>query len=61
MEKKAALTQQVAAYSAAAADKQRKGFEYDRLLSEVIARRHVKKKKPKAREFSISDAMDEQN
>ncbi len=62
MEKKAALTQQVAAYSAAAADKQRKGFEYDRLLSEVIAKRDsLKLYKQKAEEARISDAMDEQN
>ena len=61
-EKKAALTQQVGAYSATAADKQRKGFEYDRLLSEVNAKRDsLKLYKQKAEEARISDAMDEQN
>jgi uncharacterized protein involved in exopolysaccharide biosynthesis len=61
-EKKAALTQQVGAYSAAAADKQRKGFEYDRLLSEVTAKREsLKLYKQKAEEARISDAMDTQN
>ena len=61
-EKKAALTQQVGAYSAAAADKQRKGFEYDRLLSEVIAKRDsLKLYKQKAEEARISNAMDAQN
>lgn len=61
-EKRDALTQQVAAYSATAADKQRKGFEYDRLLSEVNAKRDsLKLYKQKAEEARISDAMDEQN
>jgi len=61
-EKKAALTQQVATYSAAAADKQRKGFEYDRLLSEVTNKREsLKLYKQKAEEARISDAMDAQN
>lgn len=61
-EKKVALTQQVGAYSAAAADKQRKGFEYDRLLSEVTAKREsLKLYKQKAEEARISDAMDTQN
>jgi polysaccharide biosynthesis protein PslE len=61
-EKKSALTQQVGAYSAAAADKQRKGFEYDRLLSEVNAKRDsLKLYMQKAEEARISNAMDVQN
>src|SRR6185503_12872894 len=61
-EKKAALTQQVGAYSTTAADKQRKGFEYDRLLSEVNAKRDsLKLYMQKAEEARISNAMDAQN
>jgi uncharacterized protein involved in exopolysaccharide biosynthesis len=60
-EKKAALTQQVGAYSATAAEKQRKGFEYDRLLGQVIAKRDsLKLYKQKAEEARISNAMDDQ-
>ena len=52
----------MATYSAAAADKQRKGFEYDRLLSEVTTKREsLKLYKQKAEEARISDAMDAQN
>ena len=59
-EKKTALTQQVASYSAAAADKKRKGFEYDRLLREVNAKKeNLDFYKKKAEEARISDAMDE--
>jgi polysaccharide biosynthesis protein PslE len=60
-EKKAALTQQVAGYSSAAADKKRKGFEYDHLLREVTVKRdNLDLYKKKAEEARISDAMDEQ-
>jgi uncharacterized protein involved in exopolysaccharide biosynthesis len=59
-EKKAALTQQVAGYSSAAADKKRKGFDYERLLREVtIKRDNLDLYKRKAEEARISDAMDE--
>jgi uncharacterized protein involved in exopolysaccharide biosynthesis len=59
-EKKAVLTQQVADYSSAAADKQRKGYEYDRLLRDVTSKRDsLKLYKQKAEEARISDAMDE--
>ena len=59
-EKKAVLTQQVSAYSTGAADKQRKGYEYDRLLREVTSKRDsLKLYKQKAEEARISDAMDE--
>ena len=60
-EKKAALTKQVENYSSAAADKKRKGFEYDRLLREVNAKKEsLDLYKRKAEEARISDAMDEQ-
>ena len=60
-EKKAALTQQVAGYSSAAADKKRKGFDYDRLLREVtIKKDNLDLYKKKSEEARISDAMDEQ-
>jgi uncharacterized protein involved in exopolysaccharide biosynthesis len=59
-EKKAALTQQVAGYSSAAADKKRKGFDYDRLLREVTVKKDsLDLYKKKAEEARISDAMDE--
>ena len=59
-EKKAALTQQVASYSATAADKQAKGFEYDRLLRDVTAKKeNLDLYKKRAEEARISDAMDE--
>ncbi len=58
-EKKAALTRQVAGYSATAADKQQKGFEYDRLLRDVNAKKqNLDLYKKKAEEARISDAMD---
>src|SRR5207302_8798675 len=58
-EKKAALTQQVESYSAAAADKKRKGFEYDRLLRDVNSKKeNLDYYKKKAEEARISDAMD---
>jgi uncharacterized protein involved in exopolysaccharide biosynthesis len=60
-EKKAAVTQQVTTYSSAAADKKRKGFDYDRLLREVtIKKDNLDLYKRKAEEARISDAMDEQ-
>ena len=60
-EKKAALTKQVENYSAAAADKKRKGFEYDRLLRDVnIKKQNLDLYRQKAEEARISDAMDEQ-
>jgi uncharacterized protein involved in exopolysaccharide biosynthesis len=60
-EKKAALTNQVENYSAAAADKKRKGFEYDRLLRDVnVKKQNLDLYKQKAEEARISDAMDEQ-
>jgi uncharacterized protein involved in exopolysaccharide biosynthesis len=60
-EKKAALTKQVENYSAAAADKKRKGFEYDRLLREVnVKKQNLDLYKQKSEEARISDAMDDQ-
>ena len=60
-EKKAALTKQVENYSAAAADKKSKGFEYDRLLRDVnVKKQNLDLYKQKAEEARISDAMDEQ-
>src|SRR5262245_36665623 len=59
-EKKTILTRQVENYSSAAADKKRKGFEYDRLLSEVnIKKQNLDLYKKRAEEARISDAMDE--
>ena len=59
-EKRGALVQQVANYSASAADKKRKGFEYDRLLREVNAKKeNLDFYKKKGEEARISDAMDE--
>jgi uncharacterized protein involved in exopolysaccharide biosynthesis len=59
-EKKAALTKQVEAYSSAAAEKKRKGYEYDRLLREVnIKKENLDLYKRKAEEARISDAMDD--
>ena len=59
-EKKAALTQQVASYSSAAADKKAKGFEYDRLLRDVNSKKEsLDLYKKRAEEARISDAMDE--
>jgi protein tyrosine kinase modulator len=59
-EKKIALTRQVESYSVAAADKKRKGFEYDRLLREVNAKKeNLDLYKKRAEEARISDAMDE--
>ncbi len=59
-EKKAALTQQVGDYSSAAADKQKKGFEYDRLRRDVNTKKeNLDLYKKKAEEARISDAMDE--
>jgi uncharacterized protein involved in exopolysaccharide biosynthesis len=59
-EKKVNLTQQVESYSASAADKKRKGFEYDRLLREVTAKKeNLDLYKKRAEEARISDAMDE--
>ncbi len=47
-------------YSASAADKKRKGFEYDRLLREVNAKKeNLDFYKKKGEEARISDAMDE--
>ena len=61
-EKKTALTVQVQAYSSTAADKKRKGFEYDRLLREVNTKKEsLDLYKKKAEEARISDAMDERN
>ena len=60
-EKKAALTKQVENYSSGAADKKRKGFEYDRLLREVnVKKASLDLYRQKAEEARISDAMDEQ-
>jgi polysaccharide biosynthesis protein PslE len=60
-EKKAALTKQVENYSAAAADKKSKGFEYDRLLRDVnMKKQNLDLYKQKAEEARISDAMDDQ-
>jgi uncharacterized protein involved in exopolysaccharide biosynthesis len=59
-EKKAALTRQVGDYSSTAADKKRKGFEYDRLLRDVNAKKEsLDLYKKRAEEARISDAMDE--
>jgi succinoglycan biosynthesis transport protein ExoP len=59
-EKKIALTRQVDSYSTTAADKKRKGFEYDRLLREVNAKKeNLDLYKKRAEEARISDAMDE--
>jgi uncharacterized protein involved in exopolysaccharide biosynthesis len=59
-EKKAALTQQVSSYSATAAEKKAKGFEYDRLLRDVNAKKeNLDLYKKRAEEARISDAMDE--
>jgi uncharacterized protein involved in exopolysaccharide biosynthesis len=59
-EKKIALTRQVESYSTTAADKKRKGFEYDRLLREVNAKKeNLDLYKKRAEEARISDAMDE--
>ena len=59
-EKKSALTRQVESYSAAASDKKRKGFEYDRLLRDVNAKKeNLDLYKKRAEEARISDAMDE--
>jgi len=59
-EKKVNLTRQVESYSAAAADKKRKGFDYDRLLREVTAKKeNLDLYKKRAEEARISDAMDE--
>ena len=58
-EKKIALTRQVENYSTTAADKKRKGFEYDRLLREVNTKKENLDLYKKAEEARISDAMDE--
>jgi len=59
-EKKVALSRQVESYSAAASDKKRKGFEYDRLLRDVNAKKeNLDLYKKRAEEARISDAMDE--
>jgi uncharacterized protein involved in exopolysaccharide biosynthesis len=59
-EKKIALTRQVESYSAGAADKKRKGFDYDRLLREVNTKKeNLDLYKKRAEEARISDAMDE--
>src|SRR5215813_11403777 len=59
-EKKVNLTRQVESYSTAAADKRRKGFEYDRLLREVNGKKEgLDLYKKRAEEARISDAMDE--
>jgi uncharacterized protein involved in exopolysaccharide biosynthesis len=59
-EKKAALTNQVESYSAAAAEKKNKGFEYDRLVREVnVKKTNLDLYRQKAEEARISDAMDE--
>jgi uncharacterized protein involved in exopolysaccharide biosynthesis len=59
-EKKAALTQQVSGYSSAAADKNKKAFDYDRLLRDVtLKKNNLDLYKRKAEEARISDAMDE--
>jgi uncharacterized protein involved in exopolysaccharide biosynthesis len=60
-EKKAALTRQVETYSSTAAEKKRKGFEYDRLLREITTKKEsLDLYKKKGEEARISDAMDEQ-
>src|SRR5882724_2134511 len=59
-EKKVNLTRQVESYSATAADKKRKGFDYDRLLRDVNTRKeNLDLYKKRAEEARISDAMDE--
>jgi uncharacterized protein involved in exopolysaccharide biosynthesis len=59
-EKKTALIRHVENYSTAAADKKRKGFEYDRLLREVnVKKENLDLYKKRAEEARISDAMDE--
>jgi uncharacterized protein involved in exopolysaccharide biosynthesis len=59
-EKKAALTKQVESYSSTAADKKRKGFDYDRLLRDVTAKKeNLDLYRRKAEEARISEAMDE--
>ena len=59
-EKKVNLTRQVESYSTTAADKKRKGFEYDRLLREVTTKKeNLDLYKKRAEEARISDAMDE--
>jgi uncharacterized protein involved in exopolysaccharide biosynthesis len=59
-EKKSALTKQVESYSFGAAEKKRKGFEYDRLLREVNLKKvNLDLYRQKAEEARISDAMDE--
>ena len=60
-ERKAALARQVESYSTEAADKQRKSFEYDRLLRDVnVKKTNLDLYRQKAEEARISDAMDEQ-
>jgi uncharacterized protein involved in exopolysaccharide biosynthesis len=59
-EKKTNLTRQVESYSSTAAEKKRKGFEYDRLLREVTTKKEsLDLYKKRAEEARISDAMDE--
>jgi succinoglycan biosynthesis transport protein ExoP len=59
-EKKTSLTRQVEDYSSAAADKKRKGFEYDRLLRDVNSKKeNLDLYRKRAEEARISDAMDE--
>jgi uncharacterized protein involved in exopolysaccharide biosynthesis len=59
-EKKTNLTRQVESYSSTAAEKKRKGFEYDRLLREVTGKKeNLDLYKKRAEEARISDAMDE--
>ena len=60
-EKKVVLTRQVGSYSAEAADKKRKGFEYDRLLRDVNGKKEsLDLYTKRAEEARISDAMDKQ-
>jgi polysaccharide biosynthesis protein PslE len=59
-ERKIVLTRQVESYSSTAADKRRKGFEYDRLLRDVtVKKENLDLYSKKAEEARISDAMDE--
>jgi uncharacterized protein involved in exopolysaccharide biosynthesis len=59
-EKKMAVTKQVESYSAAAAEKKNKGFEYDRLLRDVnVKKANLDLYRQRAEEARISDAMDE--
>jgi len=59
-EKRIALTRNVESYSTAAADKKRKGFEYDRLLRDVNAKKeNLDLYQKRSEEARISDAMDE--